>query len=235
MNLPGTSAHASPHHHISRVSPSSPFTNFTTFKLFTSGRFHFHHWTPSRSPLCYTRSSPHPFTLHDCTPHISPLSTFPNFTTSNLPTLYTVLAYLHFKLPNKDLPFAFRSYPLSLNVLFSFSLIFAPSPSLWALLPTTHTYLVSLLYVYRHLFIRITSPICTYIISCLYVPSRVEVRIFSINPLKYSYKLFKGFVQPVLMIYINCLKDLSKRYVQVGEDVRIRGRASTYKRRRRCI
>ena len=34
------------------------------------------------------------------------------------------------------------------------------------------------------------------------------------------------------MICINRLKDLSKRYVQVGEDVRIRGRASTYKRGR---
>lgn len=79
-------------------------------------------------------------TLHNCTSRISLLSPFHNFATSNLPTLYTVLAYLHFKLPNKDLPFAFRFYPLSLNVLFSFSLIFAPSPSLWALLPTTHTY-----------------------------------------------------------------------------------------------
>lgn len=133
-------------------------------------------------------------TLHDCTPYIPPLSSFPNFTTSNLSTLYTVLASLHYKLPNKDIPFAFRSYPLSLNVLFSFSLIFASSPSLGAMLRTSHTYPVHLLYVYRHLFIRITSPICTYIISCLYVPSRVEVRTFSINPLKYSYKLFKGFV-----------------------------------------
>lgn len=174
-------------------------------------------------------------TLHDCTPHITPLSSFPNFTTSKLPTLCTILASLHYKLPNKDILFAFRSYPLSLNVLFSFSLIFAPSPSLWALLPTIHTYKVPLLYVYRHLFIRITSPICTYIVSCLYVPSRVEVRTFSINPLKYSYKLFKGFVYPVLMIYINRLKDLSKRYVQEVEHLRIRDRAYTYKRGERCV
>lgn len=174
-------------------------------------------------------------TLHDCTPYIPPLSPFHNFATSSLLTLYTILAYLHFKLPNKDIPFAFCSYPFSLNVLFSFSLIFASSPSLGAMLRTIHTYPVPLLYVYRHLFIRITSPICTYIISCLYVPSRVEVRIFSINPLKYSYKLFKGFVQPVLMIYINRLKDLSKRYVQVGEDILIRGRAATYKKGKRCV
>ena len=143
MNLPGTSAHASPHHHISRVSILSPF---------------------------------------------------PDFTTSNLPTLCTILAYLHFKLPNKDIPFAFRSYPPSLNVLFSFSLIFAPSPSLWALLPTIHTYPVPHLYVHRHPFVRTSLVVCTDIVSCLYVPSRVEVRTFSINPLKYSYRLFKGFV-----------------------------------------
>lgn len=37
------------------------------------------------------------------------------------------------------------------------------------------------------------------------------------------------------MIYINRLKDLSKRYVQVVEDIRIRGRASTYKRGREYI
>ena len=37
------------------------------------------------------------------------------------------------------------------------------------------------------------------------------------------------------MIYINRLKDLSKRYVQVVEDIRIRGRTSTYKRGRGCV
>lgn len=108
-----------------------------------------------------------------------PYPPFPNFTTSKLPTLYTILASLHYKLPNKDIPFAFRSYPLSLNVLFSFSLIFAPSPSLWALLPTIHTYPVPLLYVYRHLFIRITSPICTDIISRVYGHLQLFVRTFS--------------------------------------------------------
>lgn len=194
MNLPGTSAHASPHHHISRVSLLSSFPDFTTSNL---SHLRTSSLTPQNSvtlpSMLYAFISAS-ITLHDCTPHISPLSSFPNFTTSKLPTLYTILAYLHYKLSNKDIPFAFRSYPLFLNVPFSFSLIFAPSPSLWALLPTTHTYPVPLLYVYRHLFIRITSLICTYIISCLYVPSRVEVRTFSINPLKYSYRLFKGFV-----------------------------------------
>lgn len=194
MDLPGTSALVSPHHQISHIPPLSHFPNFTTSNLS-------HLRTYSLPPLnsvtltsmlyAFISAS---ITLHDCTPHITPLSPFPNFTTSNLPTLYTISVYLHFELPNKTIPFPFRSYPLSLNVLFSFSLIFAPSASLWALLPTTHTYPVPLLYVYRHLFIRITSPICTYIVSCLFVPSRVEVRTFSINPLKYSYRLFKGFV-----------------------------------------
>ena len=103
------------------------------------------------------------------------------------------------------------------------------------------TPLFSDLYCVDHLYadhrsrIDTSSPVHTYIISCLYVPSRVEVRSFSINPLKYSYKLFKGFVQPVLMIYINRLKDLSKRYVQVVEHIRIRDRAYTYKRGRGCV
>lgn len=194
MNFPGTSAHASPHHHISRVSLLSPFPDFTTSNLS-------HLRTYSLPPLnsvtltsmlyAFISAS---ITLHDCTPHITPLSSFPNFTTSKLPTLCTILASLHYKLPNKDIPFAFRSYPLSLNVLFSFSLIFAPSPSLWALLPTTHTYPVPLLYVYRHLFVRTSLVVCTDIVSCLYVPSRVEVSSSLINPLKYSYKLFKGFL-----------------------------------------
>ena len=179
MNLPGTSAHASPHHHISRVSLLSPFPDFTTSNLS-------HLRTPSFSPQnsVTLTSMLYAFifasiTLHDCTPHITPLSSFPNFTTSKLPTLCTILASLHYKLPNKDIPFAFRSYPLSLNVLFSFSLIFAPSPSLWALLPTTHTYPVPLLYVYRHLFIRITSPICTDIVSRVYGHLQLFVRTFS--------------------------------------------------------
>lgn len=172
MNLPGISATFS-HITISAASRSYPLFPISLLPIFpTSERPHSHNKTPSRSPLCYARSSPPPSSLHDCTTPILPLSTSPDFTTSNLPSLYTILAYLHFNFPNKTIPLAFRSYPLSLNVLFSFSLIFAPSPSLWALLPTIHTYPVPLLYVYRHLFIRITSPICTYIISCLYVPSQ---------------------------------------------------------------
>ncbi len=172
MNLPGTSAHASPHHHISRVSLLSSFPISLLPISPISERPHSHHRTPSRSPLCYTHSSPPPSRYMIVRLTSRPYPLFPNFTTSQLHSLYTILAYLHFNFPNKTIPLAFRSYPLSLNVLFSFSLIFAPSPSLWALLPTIHTYPVPLLYVYRHLFIRITSPICTYIISCLYVPSQ---------------------------------------------------------------
>ena len=66
-------------------------------------------------------------------------------------------------------------------------------------LPTRTQYLfytctVTYLYALRHPFVRTSLVVCTDIFSCLYVPSRVEVRSFSINPLKYSYKLFKGFV-----------------------------------------
>ena len=179
MDLPGTSALVSPHHQISHIPPLSHFPNFTTSNLS-------HLRTYSLPPLnsvtltsmlyAFISAS---ITLHDCTPHITPLSPFPNFTTSNLPTLYTISVYLHFELPNKTIPFPFRSYPLSLNVLFSFSLIFAPSASLWALLPTTYTYPVPLLYVYRHLFIRITSPICTDIVSRVYGHLQLFVRTFS--------------------------------------------------------
>ena len=171
MNLPGTSAHASPHHHISRVSLLSSFPISLLPISPISERPHSHHRTPSRSPLCYARSSPPPSSLHDCTPHITPLSPFPNFTTSNLPTLYTISVYLHFELPNKTIPFPFRSYPLSLNVLFSFSLIFAPSASLWALLPTIRTrYLfytcnVTYLYALRHPFVRTSSVAYLYLLG----------------------------------------------------------------------
>ena len=172
MNLPGTSALVSPHHQISHIPPLSHFPNFTTSNLShlrTSSLTQQNSVTLTSMLYAFISAS---ITLHDCTPHITPLSSFLNFTTSNLPTLYTISVYLHFELPNKTIPFPFSSYPLSLDVPVSFSLIFAPSPSLWALLPTIHTYPVPLLYVYRHLFIRITSPICTYIISCLYVPSQ---------------------------------------------------------------
>lgn len=172
MNLPGTSAHASPHHQISHISLLSPFPDFTTSNL---SHLRTSSLTPQNSvtltSMLYAFISVS-ITLHDCTPHITPLSSFPNFTTSKLPTLYTILAYLHYKLPNKDIPFAFRSYPLSLNVLFSFSLIFAPSPSFWALLPTTtrtqylfYTCTVTYLYALRHPFVRTSSVAYSYLLE----------------------------------------------------------------------
>lgn len=43
-------------------------------------------------------------------------------------------------------------------------------------------------------FIRALAPIYTHYVTHLYVHHQLLIRTFSTNPLKYSYKLFKGFV-----------------------------------------
>lgn len=187
MNLPGTSATFS-HITMSAASRPYPLSPISLLLIFpTSERPHSHHRTPSRSPLCYTHSSSPPsrymivrLTSRPYPP--SPISLLPisHFIYHSCFSTLQTSQQGHTICISFLSPFSQCSLLILVN-LRTFSLALGTA-SHYPYVPGTS------------FFIRVPSPICTDIVSCLYVASRVKVRSISINPLKYSYRLFKGFV-----------------------------------------
>lgn len=121
MNLPGTSALDSPHHQISHIPPLPSFPNFTTSNLFYLRTYSL---PPLNSvtltSMLYAFISASILSTY-CTSRIPPLSSLPNFTTSNLSHLRTPLFSPIYYSRSSPPPsryiivrLAFRSYPLSI-------------------------------------------------------------------------------------------------------------------------